>query len=1394
MFSVSMPRFVSLSLAISGLFSFSMSAAYAQQVQYSSAHRNAERTLPQTLSGGSKALLAKLAASRSGISLAVADFDRDGTPDLIMGYATSGGGALSLQRGSAAATSPSASDWTAMQRGELVSPFTQAAAVTELPVQPDFLKAVDIDGNGTIDAVVAARGGNSAYVLFGDGKGGFSVPQALPVQGAITALTTWQGPEGTNFIVAGVCGGGGGCGLLVLAADGTVRASIPLPSAASDLQTASLNGGAHPDLVVVAGGSALLIDGDSVLSGAPHTETLPVSGAVTVAAGNFFYDRRGFLQLAVLGSDATLHVLVRAGVDSSAGTRADVSAHRLATRLHPGAQVAHAKQEGMAWSEPETLSSIGSGSGSGTSVMFRTRVTGGGNDDLVVLSGGQFVTVAHPLTFKDGTGKSSPVVTVDSSSKSVTAALPARISPDARFGIIAADGTTHPNIALPPVNKTFTVTTTTDGVHSGTTCTGGAACTIRDAVRLANADTAIAGQSKVDTISIPAGTYTFTTAYNPGLDALGDIGYHYDLDASINVVGAGSASTILNGAGLDKIFSADSSVVNALAPFDVFITGVTMENGTDNNPVTAYNFFGGLIDWESWGPGNLTFNNDILTNGKALNSGGGAIFTSDSNDAQTSATEGLVEVDNTTISNSDSPEQGGGIYLGAGCPSLLNNDTFTGNLASPTVNPSDTDGDGSGGGLFTYGSETTGLTTITNSSFTNNTAVDNGGGAMVYSGMSISGTSFTGNKAGAFGGGLFFGGGPYAGTITSSTFTTNSLVGGSGQVYGGVYQEDGGGICSQSAESGTDTGGSQYGNLTMHYSRIHGNTGGHSTGLGIGCISGADQYATVNATNNWWGCNGAATGTGCDTAIAASPSTQTLTLSPYTELTLSLNTATPAAGTTITATGSLGQDSAGTTYTTAQDAAYLNVPATLTIVQGSSTTNSSASALNSSAAIVTTATTSASGTAKVTVDGTSVSRTFTVSAPILGVTSTHVGNFTAGSTGNTYTLSVANSGNASTSGTVTVVDTLPSGFTATAISGTGWSCTLATLTCTNSTALATSSSLPAITLTVSVSSTDAGVYTNSVAVSGGGAVANSGTDSTIVVGPPTLLEAYTPNTTILNQNVVLSFQFTNPNPTVALTGVSVVDVFPTGLVISTPAGVVNTCGGTVTAAAGSNFITLSGASIAAGANCTLSLDIIATAAGIYVNNTGAPSSSNGGTGVSASAMLTVDGSLWVINANGTVAHLSEAGTLVTTAGTAGTIGTLGAVTYDSAGDVWAVANGTSVVKEFTSTGTAVTVSGNAAAGVNTPTSLAVDGLGQVWVANGNNSVSVLSATGTAVTPTTGYQGGSISTPRGIIIDNSGSVWIPNSGNNSVTKIIGGAAPVVTPTVTGTTNNTLGTRP
>jgi hypothetical protein len=107
--------------------------------------------------------------------------------------------------------------------------------------------------------------------------------------------------------------------------------------------------------------------------------------------------------------------------------------------------------------------------------------------------------------------------------------------------------------------------------------------------------------------------------------------------------------------------------------------------------------------------------------------------------------------------------------------------------------------------------------------------------------------------------------------------------------------------------------------------------------------------------------------------------------------------------------------------------------------------------------------------------------------PDLAITKTHTGNFMQGqTTGAAYAITVSNVGLAATSGTVTFTDTLPAGLTATAISGTGWVCTLATLTCLRTDALAASASYPAITLTVSVASNAAVSVANTATVSGGG--------------------------------------------------------------------------------------------------------------------------------------------------------------------------------------------------------------------------------------------------------------------------------------------------------------------
>lgn len=103
----------------------------------------------------------------------------------------------------------------------------------------------------------------------------------------------------------------------------------------------------------------------------------------------------------------------------------------------------------------------------------------------------------------------------------------------------------------------------------------------------------------------------------------------------------------------------------------------------------------------------------------------------------------------------------------------------------------------------------------------------------------------------------------------------------------------------------------------------------------------------------------------------------------------------------------------------------------------------------------------------------------------------------------TYTVTVTNSGAAVTSGTVTVTDTLPSGVSATAISGTGWTCALASLSCTRTDALAVGASYPVITVTVqsplnTALETNASLRDfNNTATVGGGGQTNEANDTAV---------------------------------------------------------------------------------------------------------------------------------------------------------------------------------------------------------------------------------------------------------------------------------------------------------
>ena len=127
-------------------------------------------------------------------------------------------------------------------------------------------------------------------------------------------------------------------------------------------------------------------------------------------------------------------------------------------------------------------------------------------------------------------------------------------------------------------------------------------------------------------------------------------------------------------------------------------------------------------------------------------------------------------------------------------------------------------------------------------------------------------------------------------------------------------------------------------------------------------------------------------------------------------------------------------------------------------------------------------------------NGNAASASIVAASADLTIAKTHVGSFQRGQSGASYTITVSNVGTSPGSGTVTVTDVLPAGLTATAMSGTGWACSLAPLACTRNDALAPAASYPQIMLTVDVAANAPASVTNQAVVSGG-ADANAANDT-----------------------------------------------------------------------------------------------------------------------------------------------------------------------------------------------------------------------------------------------------------------------------------------------------------
>jgi hypothetical protein len=481
----------------------------------------------------------------------------------------------------------------------------------------------------------------------------------------------------------------------------------------------------------------------------------------------------------------------------------------------------------------------------------------------------------------------------------------------------------------------LTVSTTADVATNFGACGNTALTTSSGSLREAICAANNAGATS-STITVAAGTYVLTN---------GELQMGKVSGSNITLNGAGAGSTIISGNNASRVFDLDPSIVGGVT---TSISGVTITNG-------AVTTFGGA----------------------GIIAGSGNVGTLDS-----------LTITNSTISNNDvnsatSNKLGGGVEFQGGSLTITNS-TISGNTAGS-----------SGGGGVAYEAERAAAgehLSITGSTFSGNSTnasvanVNVGGGALNISMSSvavatpptftISNTRFVNNTVTGSGTGIAHGGAIFVETgtptITASTFTGNTVSGGANPRGGAI------------SVTGNTT--------TLHYNRFAGNTAGNGSAVSIGIGSGA----TVDATDNWWGCNTGPGTAGCDT-VAGGP-----VVSPRLIVTATASPATvvgPNATSTITAalmTNSLGS---------AISATNLGAFAGVTVgwsdpLPSGATLSAASSAISSGSASVTYNSQANSGPGHVvaTLDGGSATATVTVNRTP-AITSSNTTSFIAATAG-----------------------------------------------------------------------------------------------------------------------------------------------------------------------------------------------------------------------------------------------------------------------------------------------------------------------------------------------------------------------------------------------------------
>jgi trimeric autotransporter adhesin len=1226
----------------------------------------AAQRVPTSYTGRAE-VMAKLQSGAAPLAMASADFDGDGIADLVIGFATGGRGLLALHRGNLDAFAPqSYQSWVAIAHQQFPSPFLPQAAVIALPEAPDLLVTGDFNGDGHIDILTGARGSERLYLLTGNGKGKFSAPQAIALPGNLTALSAGEVGvrAGKSDVVAGIQTKNGAAVLVYKSGAGglaTAGVSYPVPQAVTQLELADLHGDGLPDVIALATEVFLIHPtGDRSADTSALVERVTAAGTPrAIAAGGLVWDRESRNELAVLSQSGVVQVLARGTLDTRQFTQEERFARRSAALRRQLPSVLKAPWSGQSESWNVVKSYGTSAPLTGNVRLMAVSLAHARPLDLVLVDSSD--TRLHVLPANSGTGSADTAggLMVETG-EAPAAVLPMRVNVDGRRGLVMVGRSgPAPKIMAPLPDPTFTVNRNDDPVATtaaaATYCQGVAGdCSLREAVIIANS------VSGADTIMLPAGTITLSQAgLGEDFAVTGDVDVRDDLTIVGSTDGSGNPTSIITGASgwSDKFIS-----TNKIGDTDanLSISNVIFQNGNNTNLTSSgtFDYLGGAVDFFGCAP-----------------EGGGCV--DDNADTLNASTLNITNVqflNNTAAGCSAGNDCGGGLDSEFGS-TTISGSLFSGNVASlgrggaltlvgatETDTVSNTTFNGTnnaaqeGGALYVdfQNAAGTGSIGIHNSVFSNNTAGSDGGGIYVNLGSGGNQTTATidqetvisGNSAATRGGGLvFFGisGSPNTAlSLSQVTITGNAANGSSSDGGGGIFAASGG-------------------TLNLSFSRMVGNTvaaTGKPTGISIEAGSGGSA-SIVNAADNWWGCNAGPSAAPCDVVGTVGGSSPTATVSPWLFLTLGANpgsiTPVPPNNTSSLTADFLHDSSSGSVLTTNLNV-LVGLPITFGATSGAiSSPQATIQSAGTATATFTADTSCSQASVTATVDtnpAPTVTTPITVSCPDL--TAAKVDNVshnvTLGVGTWNWTVTVSNSSGVNSapavfgSGTTILTDTLPGGtisygtptagsFSSITNSG-NISCGIASsvLTCIASGASVTVGVGGGFSVTMAATATGGGAFVNptggSCGVDPNNTVPESNegnnscnSDSVNVVAPPSIAKAFSPTPIALNATTSLTFTITNPAAnTVSLSGVGFSDVLPTGLTVASATTTV--CGGTLTTAAPTG-ITLVGATIASGGQCTFSVTVTGITGGSYTNTTGKVTSTNGGTGNSATAALTV---------------------------------------------------------------------------------------------------------------------------------------------------------------------------